>query len=125
MGHHSWTSICPCVPTYQDILAYNCEDGGGAELPFPIIADSKRELAEALGMLDPDERDGAGLPLTARCASVPTKLLLLGFFFRMSTPVKGVRNPSLPPLLRSGVHHRSRQEAEAVSALPRHHRTQL
>lgn len=58
------------VWTLQDILAYNCEDGQSGELPFPIIADSKRELAAALGMLDPDEKDQEGMPLTARCASV-------------------------------------------------------
>lgn len=36
-------------------------------LPFPIIADDKRELAVQLGMLDPDERDKEGMALTARC----------------------------------------------------------
>lgn len=51
----------------QDILAYNCEES--CELPFPIIADSRRELAVALGMLDPEEKDKDGMPLTARCAS--------------------------------------------------------
>lgn len=42
---------------------------GAAEtpLPYPIIADDKRELSVKLGMLDPDERDQAGMPLTARC----------------------------------------------------------
>lgn len=38
-------------------------------MPFPIIADDKRELSVLLGMLDPDERDKDGLPLTARCVS--------------------------------------------------------
>lgn len=51
----------------QDILAYNCEESACCSLPFPIIADSKRELAVALGMLDPDEKDKDGMPLTARC----------------------------------------------------------
>lgn len=38
-------------------------------LPFPIIADHNRELSVLLGMLDPDEVDKDGMPLTARCVS--------------------------------------------------------
>lgn len=48
-------------------MAYNCEESACCSLPFPIIADSNRELAVALGMLDPDEKDKDGMPLTARC----------------------------------------------------------
>ena len=50
------------------MLAY----GGGTstELSYPIIADEKRELAVQLGMVDPDEKDKAGLPLTCRAVSV-------------------------------------------------------
>lgn len=77
MGDYSWTYIWTCLSPHQDILAYNLEDCESGELPFPIIADSKRELAVALGMLDPEEKDKDGLPLTARCASVQTKLLFL------------------------------------------------
>lgn len=51
----------------QDILAYNCVESADGSLPFPIIADSKRELAAALGMLDPVEKAKDGAPLTARC----------------------------------------------------------
>lgn len=64
---------CICIPlitifiAMQDILAYNCEQSANDSLPFPIIADSKRELAVALGMLDPVEKDKDGIPLTARC----------------------------------------------------------
>lgn len=36
-------------------------------LPYPIIADDKRQLSVQLGMLDPDELDKDGIPLTARC----------------------------------------------------------
>jgi len=39
------------------------EDGS---LAFPIIADSKRTIVSELGMLDPEERDGSGVPLPAR-----------------------------------------------------------
>jgi len=36
---------------------------------YPIIADPKRELAVSLGMVDPDEKDAAGMPLTCRAVS--------------------------------------------------------
>lgn len=39
----------------------------GKPLPYPIIADDKRQLSIQLGMLDPDERDKDGIALTARC----------------------------------------------------------
>ena len=39
------------------------------EFPYPIIADEKRELAVKFGMIDPDEKDAQGLPLTARAVS--------------------------------------------------------
>jgi len=47
----------------KDILH---RSGGGEKLSFPIIADDKRELVVALGMLDPKEIGAAGLPLPAR-----------------------------------------------------------
>lgn len=46
-------------------MAFSGEPDG--TLPYPIIADDKRELSVQLGMLDPDERDKDGMPLTARC----------------------------------------------------------
>lgn len=52
----------------QDINAYNGEQPA-EKLPFPIIADKNRELAVKLGMLDPDELDKDGMPLTARVVS--------------------------------------------------------
>lgn len=42
----------------------------GTQVGFPIIADPKREIAVAYGMLDPVEKDAAGLPLTARAVFV-------------------------------------------------------
>ncbi|KAH3793335.1 hypothetical protein DPMN_146843 [Dreissena polymorpha] len=48
------------------ILQDEADFGGAAKFNFPIIADPKRELAVQLGMLDPDERTAAGLPLTCR-----------------------------------------------------------
>ncbi|EDV27570.1 Peroxiredoxin-6 [Trichoplax sp. H2] len=51
----------------KDIEAYSSLSG---QFPFPIIADEKRELAVQLGMLDPDEKDSAGLPLTCRAVFI-------------------------------------------------------
>ncbi len=47
----------------KDIQAYNGLNDGW---PYPIISDPHREIAVKLGMLDPAEKDKAGLPLTAR-----------------------------------------------------------
>lgn len=52
-------------PAFKDVMAFNSDTA--SPLPFPIIADDKRELSVQLGMLDPDERDKDGIPLTARC----------------------------------------------------------
>ncbi|XP_048833094.1 peroxiredoxin-6 [Brienomyrus brachyistius] len=70
----------------KDILAYNSDSSCNA-LPFPIIADDKRELAVKLGMLDPDERDKDGMPLTARCVFVigPDKKLKLSILYPATT----------------------------------------
>merc|ERR1719481_737279 len=56
-------------------------------LPFPIIADHKRELSVLLGMLDPDELDKDGMPLTARCVFVigPDKKLKLSILYPATT----------------------------------------
>lgn len=61
---------CDPVETHkgwiEDIKAYvNVDD-----FPYPIIADPKRELATTFGMLDADEKDKAGIPLTARAVYV-------------------------------------------------------
>ena len=56
-SHKGWIS---------DIMAYNEQEG---EFPYPIIADENRDLAATLGMIDPDEKDAAGLPLTCRAVS--------------------------------------------------------
>uniref|UniRef100_H3CR00 Peroxiredoxin-6 n=1 Tax=Tetraodon nigroviridis TaxID=99883 RepID=H3CR00_TETNG len=76
--HQGWT---------KDILAYNGEDGESGELPFPIIADANRELAVALGMLDPEEKDKDGMPLTARCVFIigPDKRLKLSLLYPATT----------------------------------------
>ena len=46
----------------EDIKAYNGLD----KFSYPIIADPNRDIAMALGMMDADEKDKKGLPLTCR-----------------------------------------------------------
>ena len=58
--------ITNILTIFQDIVDYTGDKG----LEFPIIADPKRELAVKFGMLDPVEKDGAGLPLTCRAVSM-------------------------------------------------------
>lgn len=57
------------------------------DFPYPIIADPKRELAVKFGMLDPEEKDKAGLPLTARCVFIigPDKKLKLSILYPATT----------------------------------------
>jgi hypothetical protein len=68
MNKHVLVFDCGCLYLcHQDILAYCSMESERSSLPYPVIADQKRELALALGMMDPDEKDKDGLPLTARC----------------------------------------------------------
>ncbi|KAK3516603.1 hypothetical protein QTP70_021933 [Hemibagrus guttatus] len=70
----------------KDVMALHSEAAANP-LPFPIIADDKRELSVLLGMLDPDERDKDGMPLTARCVFVigPDKRLKLSILYPATT----------------------------------------
>ncbi|XP_016122564.1 peroxiredoxin-6-like [Sinocyclocheilus grahami] len=70
----------------SDIVSFN-QDKTCCPVPFPIIADDKRELSVLLGMLDPDERDKDGMPLTARCVFVvgPDKRLKLSILYPATT----------------------------------------
>ncbi|CAI5640017.1 unnamed protein product [Oreochromis niloticus] len=74
--HNSWS---------KDVMAVGKQ--GDTALPFPIIADDKRELSVQLGMLDPDEKDKDGIPLTARCVFVigPDKKLKLSILYPATT----------------------------------------
>lgn len=67
----------------KDIKGYsNCDS-----FEYPIIADPKRDLAVKFGMLDPEEKDKAGLPLTARCVFIigPDKKLKLSILYPATT----------------------------------------
>jgi 1-Cys peroxiredoxin 6 len=71
--HHGWSkdvlfrerpsyapdSACPQVKHREDKAA-------DESLAFPLIADADRTMVTALGMLDPEEKDAAGVPLPAR-----------------------------------------------------------
>ncbi|XP_047442950.1 peroxiredoxin-6 [Mugil cephalus] len=74
--HRSWS---------KDVMAVS--SGSESALPFPIIADDKRQLSVQLGMLDPDEKDKDGMPLTARCVFVigPDKKLKLSILYPATT----------------------------------------
>jgi len=67
----------------EDIKSYT----QGMSFPYPIIADPKRELAVQFGMLDPDEKDNQGLPLTCRAVFIigPDKKLKLSILYPATT----------------------------------------
>jgi len=62
---------CDDVETHkgwmEDIKAFIKTDI--LDFPYPIIADKGRELAVRLGMIDPEEKDSQGMPLTCRAVS--------------------------------------------------------
>jgi len=66
-----------------DIMAH----GGLQGVSFPIIEDPSRELAVKYGMLDPEEKDNKGLPLTARAVFIvgPDKKLKLSILYPATT----------------------------------------
>lgn len=75
-SHHNWI---------KDIQAYNKLPSG--DFPYPIISDPGRDIAVQLGMLDPNEKDKAGLPLTARAVFIvgPDKKLKLSLLYPATT----------------------------------------
>merc|ERR1712039_111168 len=75
----------------KDIIAYNNLQTG---FSYPIIADPKREVATLYGMMDPDEKDAKGIPLTCRAVFIigPDKRLKLSLLYpattrKVATPV--------------------------------------
>ena len=57
------------------------------DFPYPIIADQGRDLAVRLGMLDPVEKDKAGLALTCRAVFIigPDRKLKLSILYPATT----------------------------------------
>ena len=55
--------------------------------PYPIIADEDRDLAVQLNMIDPDEKDAEGFPVTARAVFIvdPNKKLRLSILYPATT----------------------------------------
>ena len=79
---------CNDVDTHKGWIADICASQKvEGDFPYPIIDDSKRDLAVTLGMLDPDERDAKGLPAAARAVFVigPDKKLKLSILYPATT----------------------------------------
>merc|ERR1712233_157700 len=68
----------------KDIIAYNNLSTG---FSYPITADPKREVATLYGMMDPDEKDAKGIPLTCRAVFIigPDKRLKLSLLYPATT----------------------------------------
>lgn len=66
-----------------DIKAYNSL----SSFSFPIVADPTREVAKTFGMIDPDEKDAKGIPLTCRAVFVigPDARLKLSLLYPATT----------------------------------------
>jgi len=73
-SHHAWE---------KDIKAFSCLE----DFKIPIIADPSRDVANLYGMMDPEEKDAAGLPLTARSVFIigPDKKLKLSILYPATT----------------------------------------
>eukprot|EP00271_Cylindrocystis_brebissonii_P019612 TRINITY_DN6036_c0_g1_i1.p1 TRINITY_DN6036_c0_g1~~TRINITY_DN6036_c0_g1_i1.p1 ORF type:complete len:226 (-),score=41.91 TRINITY_DN6036_c0_g1_i1:264-941(-) len=78
---------CNSAQTHRDWIADIEAYTPGAHITFPIIADEKRELATLFGMLDPDEVDAKGIPMTARAVFIigPDKKLKLSILYPATT----------------------------------------
>ena len=90
----------------QDVDAF-----GSCKVGYPIIADPERKLAVQLGMLDPDEKDKAGLPLTCRAVNTCFFLIII---------VLSYVSPCSIYLAVSGVYCRAWQETQAPNLVPCH-----
>jgi 1-Cys peroxiredoxin 6 len=68
----------------KDVAQYADHSG---TFPYPIIADPKRVFAKELGMIDPDEKDETGMPLTCRAVFIvgPDKKLKLSILYPATT----------------------------------------
>ncbi|XP_046976805.1 peroxiredoxin-6 [Vanessa cardui] len=65
----SCDSVTSHMDWCKDIKSYaGCHED--EKFPYPIIEDKDRNLAKKLGMLDKDELDTAGMPLTARAVFI-------------------------------------------------------
>lgn len=69
----------------EDIKAYGGLKSTG--FPYPIIEDESRKLVSMLGMLDPQELDSAGIPVSARAVFIidPKKKMRLSILYPATT----------------------------------------
>ncbi|XP_012254949.2 peroxiredoxin-6 [Athalia rosae] len=81
----SCNSVDSHIQWIKDIRAYG--NITGEVFPYPIIEDENREISLSLGMLDPDERDSQGLPLSARSVFIidPKKKMRLSILYPATT----------------------------------------
>lgn len=58
----------------------------GAKVTYPIIDDAKREIAVKYGMIEPENKDAGGLPLTCRAVFIigPDRCLKLSLLYPAS-----------------------------------------
>lgn len=98
--------VCKLVPEFKKrntkLIALSCDDVDShngwvqdvtsfakfaGDFPYPIIADPTRTLAKQFGMIDPDEKDDQGMPLTCRAVFIvgPDKKLKLALLYPATT----------------------------------------
>jgi len=80
----SCDSVTDHIGWQKDVMAYS---SGKGEFPYPIIADESRVHAKSLGMIDPDEKDLKGMPLSCRAVFIigPDKKLKLSILYPATT----------------------------------------
>ncbi|XP_034945342.1 1-Cys peroxiredoxin [Chelonus insularis] len=81
----SCNSVESHITWIEDIKSYTKMQV--SKFPYPIIADESRTIATLLGMLDPDEVDDNGIPLTARAVFIidPLKKMRLSILYPATT----------------------------------------
>lgn len=82
----SCDSVTSHVEWCKDIKSYAGHNDDEI-FPYPIIEDKNRELATKLGMVDKDELDSTGIPLTARAVFIvdPNKKFRLSLLYPATT----------------------------------------
>ncbi|CAK1554177.1 unnamed protein product [Leptosia nina] len=82
----SCDSVSSHVEWCKDIKSYaGCNEE--EKFPYPIIEDEDRSIAKKLGMLDKDELDSKGMPLSARAVFIidPNKKFRLSILYPATT----------------------------------------
>ena len=76
-SHEAWIKDIESLPEF-------C---GQCKVAFPIVSDPGRDVATLYGMLDPDEKDAEGMPMTCRAVFVikPDKTLASSILYPATT----------------------------------------